>query len=511
MFPFTRSVKISTMKKLALITLAATLLFSCGNTPQESSSSIFSSESSASTDATYHFYCVNDFHGSIVEQMNGKYYESGIAKYFGKLKEYKQADPDHTFILSAGDMFQGSLESNDNYGALVIDAMNNTGFDAMTLGNHEFDYGQERLLNNIRKMDFPILGGNIVTFENGAATTTRWSEDIHTSTVIERGGNKIGIVGMIGYGQTTSITSQNVQDIYFRNPFEVAPAEAKRLREEEDCDIVIYVIHDDMSSCQTYAADKQYFDGVFCGHKHVKNNKIVGKVPFVQSYCNGEAISHFALNIKGGVVTCTDYGIITAEKSWTEDTEIAQIRDSYIEDPVFAAKASAIAGTIDGTLEAKEGVSNLVARAIYEKYKPLYPELRGAMQNGLRAPLTGEVSYRDIYKAAPFTNHVVIAKVPGNEILLEAEQNSFYCDGEPFKPDEYYTFACIDYVLYHQNDRKVFNYFPSLNENFEEKILADIEDYPFDIAFEFIRDFEDGTVNANDYLSSAPGFQPQEG
>ncbi len=469
----------------------------------ESSSS--SSESSEPTDGVYDFYCINDFHGSVVEQMNGSYYESGIAKYFGKLKEYKAKDPEHTIILSAGDMFQGSLESNDNYGRLVIEAMNNVGFDAMTVGNHEFDYGPDRLLNNISLMDFPVLGGNIIEYDDGP-TGEIWKDAFSPSTIIERGGNKIGIVGMIGYGQTSSITSSYVQDITFESPYLLAQEEATRLREEENCSLVVYVIHDDMTSCQDYAK-KAYFDGVFCGHKHSKNNKLYDSVPFVQSYCNGEAISHFQITISDGAAVCTDYGMIMANKNWNEDAEIAAIRDSYILDPAFVEKASAVAGTIEGTLAAKEGVSNLVSKAIYEKYSKFYPNLRGAIQNGLRAPLTGEVTYRDIYKAAPFNNTIVIATVLGSEIVSRSKSNCFY-GGEDtvFHEDEYYTIACISYVLYHQNNIKSYDYFPSLNYGGEAQIIADFEDYPFDIAFNYIHDDLEGKVVASDFLSTMPGF-----
>ena len=116
---------------------------------EETSSSMESSSEPLNKDGVYHFYCVNDFHGAVVEQMNGSYYEVGISKYFGELRKLKEKDPDHTILLSAGDMFQGSLESNSNYGMLVTEAMNEAGFEAMTIGNHEFDYGPNRLLDII--------------------------------------------------------------------------------------------------------------------------------------------------------------------------------------------------------------------------------------------------------------------------------------------------------------------------------------------------------------------------
>ena len=337
-------------------------VFSVSSEEPSSSKSSFVPE-----DGVFDFYCVNDFHGSIVEQ-TPRYYEGGIAKVFGQLKAYKDADPEHVFIFSAGDMFQGSLESNDNLGSLVVESMNYVGFDAMTVGNHEFDYGLEPLLNNVEALDCPVLAGNIMNY----GTTTPWTDQIDISTVIERGGNRVGIVGMIGSGQTTSISSNIVQDLDFVLPDKLALAEAKRLREEEDCNLVIYVIHNDMSSCIDYAADKEYFDGVFCGHTHSKNLRMRNKVPFVQCYCNGQGISHFQITVTNGSSTCTKYETISSQESWPEDEGLVAIRDKYILDPDFSAKANAFAGNIVGTLAAKEGVSNFACKAIFEKYKDLF-------------------------------------------------------------------------------------------------------------------------------------------
>ena len=475
----------------------------------EASSSSSSSEPSSqssipSTDGVYNFYCINDFHGSIVEQMNDNAYEAGIAKLFGRLKKLKSVDPEHNIILSAGDMYQGSLESNSNLGELVTKAMNNAGFDAMAVGNHEFDYGLDPLLNNISKANFPVLGGNIVKHDTDIA----WNDAVKASTVLQRGGNKIGIVGMIGYGQTTSISSPIVQDIDFKNPNYLALSEAARLREKEGCNMVVYLLHDASSTCAERIHSKTYFDGVFNGHTHRKEKELNYGVPFVQAGCNGQGISHFQLTVKDGSVTCTNYAIINSESSWKEDEEIAAIRDSYIEEPSFKAKASAVAGTVAGTLYSDEGVPNVAVKAMYEKYKALHPELVCAMENGQRASLSGEITYHDIYKATPFMNKIVIGKVLGREIENEVKYgvSCYRGDNGQFESNKYYTVACIDYVFYHQNEAKYYNYFSSLNTNFESKIVAEYVDYPFDITFDYIKNTLNGEVNASDFLNSSPGF-----
>ena len=454
----------------------------------------------------FQFYCVNDFHGSIVEQMNGRYYEAGISRSFGELKRKKAADPEHTILLSTGDMFQGSMESNSNFGKLIVEGMNNAGFDAMAVGNHDFDYGQDHLLDIVNWADFPVLGGNVRNYPNESEL---WNPAIAPSTIIERGNKKIGIIGMIGEGQTTSITSKFVQDITFPDPKPIALAEAKRLRQQEKCDLVVYLLHNTADSCMDYVGNKELFDGVFTGHSHHKETYITGGVPIVQSYCNGENYSHFEITFDAGSSSsyCSLYESVPFKSSMREDEEISDIRDQYLLDPEFENKASAVAGFVTGTLAAKEGVSNISCKAIYEKYAPLHSDLSLAIVNGQRAALTGEIKYRDIYKATPFLNSIVIAKVKGEDILREAEQNCIYSPlTTTYESNKYYTVACIDFLLYHQGINKQFNYFTSLNEGGGGEIIADYETYPFDLVFDYIHDDLGGAVRASDFSSSKPGF-----
>ena len=171
-----------------------------------------SSESSLDTpkpSGLFRFYSVNDFHGSVLP--NG--YEKGLLSYFSFLADEVDRDPEHTIILSAGDMYQGSYESNSNYGALLTETMNAVPFDAMTLGNHEFDYGLDRLYANIERANFPMLAGNIVHYYSKES----WGKT-ELSTIVEKGGAKIGIIGMIGEGQTTSINAKIVRELEFTSP-----------------------------------------------------------------------------------------------------------------------------------------------------------------------------------------------------------------------------------------------------------------------------------------------------
>ncbi len=465
------------------------------------------SQSAKDLTADFHFYSINDFHGSIIEQMNGNLYEGGMKKVFGKLHALKQQDPDHSFVLSAGDMWQGSLESNDNYGNLVTLAMNES-FDAMTVGNHEFDYGVDRIFYNQELANFPILGGNIMKWENGKTTDKPWG---HTdiSTTIERGGIKLGIVGMIGTGQTSSITSKNVEDLVFVEPSTLAKNEATRLRQEENCDIVVLLMHNEEKSVQSWGNVKPYFDAVFNGHTHRAEKSLKNGVPFVQAACNGEYVTHVELCYDKGNVTCKTYEVLKASSNWPESEVSANLMEQYLNNDAFISKAGEVSCTLEGSLD-KNTVATLGSRAIYEKYHKIHPNVIMAMENSQRANLgPGLITFRDIYKASPFTNNITILKATGADIIREASANHTYTgDPETYKTlnaNDFYTIAVIDYLAYHQNSYKEYDYFRSLNSGNGGEILAEYEDYPNYITHEYLKTLE-GTVNASDFSQNAPGF-----
>ena len=496
------------MKKpfcLILSTLLLVAVSACGNQPQPEPTPSLPDTAEKVLD----FYAVNDFHGSILERKNGNYYEGGLLKVGGFLKDKKEEKPSSTFLISSGDMWQGSLESNDNYGNLITEAMNVIGFDSMTLGNHEFDYGVSSIEANKQIANFPFLAGNIMMWQNGKASTNPWNVT-QASTVIERGKHRVGIIGMIGQGQTSSITAKNVKDLAFVDPMPLAKAESERLKKQEKCDTVILSVHNAVKTVTAYSDLKQHFDAVFCAHSHQEEKKMTADgVPLLQGACNGEMVSHIQLTYdQTGKSVCTAYENIKASADWSENARILSVQNKYIGTDAFVAKSTEVLTNLTGYLD-KDGVARLGARAIYESYAPMYPNLCCAMENGQRATLNpGPVTYSDLYKATPFTNKIVIANVTGKDIKRESGYNSTYTgDTARFgkiDDDTYYTIAVIDYLLYHQDTSKQYDYFMSLNGH-ESNIITEFDDYPVDLSAEYLKTLG-GSVSYLDFASNAPGY-----
>ncbi|MDY6430027.1 MAG: metallophosphoesterase [Bacilli bacterium] len=485
----------------------------------ESISSESSEESSTEprTPETFKFYAVNDFHGAVNKFENDRgYLEKGMANYFGYLKDVKNADPEHTFVFSAGDMWEGSYESNFNYGELVTEAMNMVPFDAMTLGNHEFDWGQDKIAHNAEIAEFPMLCANIREYKYGYISEKfpwKYADLIGSSTIIEKSNYKIGVVGTIGSSEITSITSSRVSDIGFLSEEVIATEEAVKLK-ESGCDAVILLAHydaGDIHSWSCYKNLKTYFDGVFCAHTHTSNNENKNGVPLVQSYCNGQAYSYFELTIDDEGVTCNKQAITYGYEA--EDTTYDYFEDFYQDYLVTSGvkeKLNTIAGTLVGGNLTKTTSANLGNVAVYEHYIDLYPDLAITMMNDQRSNINeGEVTYSDIFKALPFFNQIVIVKLSGKNIKSAGSRSNFDTyigDTETydyFENDKLYTVAIIDYLLYHQNTSRIYNYFTDMSTGVAE-VIATYPTYPADLIFEYMQ--EKQTIYADDYSNFAPGI-----
>lgn len=110
------------------------------------------------------FYTMNDTHGAVEYIEDSR--QAGIAKISSYVRNEAIANPDNSVILSSGDMWQGSADSNLTNGLVMVDWMNLVGFEAMAIGNHEFDWGADRIAENALEANYPFLGINILDPNN---------------------------------------------------------------------------------------------------------------------------------------------------------------------------------------------------------------------------------------------------------------------------------------------------------------------------------------------------------
>ncbi len=432
---------------IVVLVLAISLLTSCVD--------LLLPSNSAST-SYVELYAINDFHGT-TDRM------STTAGYL----THKKNENENTIILSSGDMFQGSMQSNANYGNLLSDCMDDVGFDAFTIGNHEFDWGLDKLESLSQQSATPFLGANIYHWDADTKTWGTFADELAQEYVVKTlsNGIKVGIIGIIGKNQISSISSNLVQTIGFKDPAEIVPELSQKLRNELGCDVIVVSAHagqSDFLDNNDFDITK-YADVVFCGHTHQAEMTEKNGVPFVQGGAYGENISHVQLKISSSKkVTCVKYENIAYSEQWPNKYSVQELIDNS--NMEIDTEANQVLGYIsNGYLNKNTAVPRLVCNAIADYATSQGYDITLAMTNVGRNYLpSGAITYSDLYEAIPFDNVVYIVKVSGKDLLKEAN----YCliwrvSEEAIESNKYYTIAVIDYILFHQNSSRNYDYLPS--------------------------------------------------
>ncbi|MDR0934807.1 MAG: 5'-nucleotidase C-terminal domain-containing protein [Erysipelotrichaceae bacterium] len=455
---------------------------------------------------TIDFYAINDFHGAI--EYNESYGEPGLAKVGGYLKTQRDAAPDNTVILSSGDMWQGTYESYYNHGKVITESMNNIGFVSMSVGNHEFDWGSQDITYNAEFADFPMLGANIMNYPD---ITTK-SDITESYVIVNRGHLKIGVIGAIGQDQITSINSFYTKDVYFADPTPIIKDLSTKLRNDEKCDMVVLSIHTGKDSVDRSLATGGYVDAVFCAHTHQVESEKVSGVPFIQGGTKGERISHVKLSYDYATkeVTCDTYTNIAKYKIMEQnpDQEIRTIINSY--SAASSAAGDVNVGTFTYDADRYSTLPNMSTYTIAQESIKQGHNITLAMTNYARESIyAGTITYKDLFKGLPFDNYIYIVRAMGSDIIRELGYGNFIyrVDETTINENEYYTIAVIDYLLWHQNVNKIYDYFPHFNPDTD--VIGRLEDssgnplLPRDLIAELVANAPNNQIDPRDYSGAS--------
>lgn len=391
-------------------------------------------QSDIKTDATYdyiNFYEVSDFHGATKYEVGSDSVNLGLSKMATYFETLRNDNPGGTVLLSTGDMYQGSVESNSTRGYLVNYAMNYMGFDAMAVGNHEFDWSPEWIKKNaVLSYDgysIPFLGANIIDNNTNQIPTY-----LKSSTIINRGDYKIGIIGTMGNGLESSILKTSIENITFENELTVAKQEAQYLKNTEDCDIVVWLSHNSVENLLKYDVGKSDgIDAIFGGHAHVSDfdYQSLG-IPVAASANYGRAIASIQLKInKNTKEVSNKYTTVidtTSIETPDDSLGINQIYNNYQEsfDTISNIKLGYCYEELSNDFLGE--LKNVCVDAMQTSAKKYCASTSGTdaidpddvvygfhnVSGGIRSNISaGEITYGDIYTPFPFDNELVLLKL----------------------------------------------------------------------------------------------------
>ncbi len=376
------------------------------------------------------FYSVNDLHGKFDDTSA----QIGVDELSTYLKKAKNDNP-YTFVLSAGDMWQGSPESNLTKGALMTEWMNEIDFVSMTLGNHEFDWGTDYISSNAQLAEFPFLGINVYERSTG-----KLASYCQPSVTVEKNGVKVGIIGAIGDCRS-SISGEFNQDLDFKTGTaltKLVKAESEKLR-AEGTDVVVYSMHEDWGEAYDESLSNGYVDVVFEGHSHQTYAKTdnYGVYHLQAGGDNGKGISHasFQLNLANGNKKVTSARTVTTNvyQSLTDDAVVDRLMDKY---EAQIAPAYETLGENDKLRESRE-ILQTCAQLYYQTGVEAWSEydiFLGGGYMSARAPYklyAGSLCYADVMNVLPFDNQLVLCSISGKNLkekfLSERDKYYVYC------------------------------------------------------------------------------------
>ena len=233
----------------------------------------------------------NDMHSHIEAFSSGK--NKGLGGMFqlsSLIKKIRQEE-ENILLLDAGDVFQGTPYFNLFGGELELRLMSDMGYDAMTIGNHEFDNGIDEIANQMHHANFPFISSNY-DFGN-----TVLKDKVIQHKVFNKSGIKVGIFG-IGVELKGLVDPKLYGNTKYLEPINVANNKAHFLKKKMNCDIVICLSHlgfeykDSKVSDMKLAANTKNIDLIIGGHTHsfinepvivknsVKKNVFISQVGF---------------------------------------------------------------------------------------------------------------------------------------------------------------------------------------------------------------------------------------
>jgi 5'-nucleotidase / UDP-sugar diphosphatase len=369
---------------------------------------------------------INDFHGHLLPTpgKNGKPGTGGMAYIAKMVSEERAKNPEGTLLLSAGDMFQGTPISNLFRGKPVIEAMNRMGFDAMTLGNHEFDWGMEAFQNLRKAAVFPFLSANIIDDKRAPLP------GVKPYAVFQKKGLKIAVIGITTPETHYTTKPGNLKGYHVVAPEKALPPLIEKMK-KEGAGLVIVLSHTGLDEDRNMASQVSGIDLIVGGHSHTeaKTAVVVGETIIVQAGYYGNYLGVMKIAVDTGskkIIQHPERRILRKVKAGPDDAydeDVAAIIKRY-DDQIRGEFGRVVGETLVDLRKRpfESNIGNLVCDAMR---KAAGSQIAIQNNGGLRTTIpAGKITLEQIYTLLPFDNNLMTMDLTGAQIADILEYNA---------------------------------------------------------------------------------------
>jgi len=362
----------------------------------------------------------NDTHARVEA---GGYDGMGFERVATIVSQIEAANP-NTLVLDAGDAFHGQTIATLNEGESIVKIFNEIGYDVMTPGNHDFNYGKERLLELDEMAEFPIVAANVYYDD--------YSEFLPGFTVKEIDGVKVGIFGIATPETVYKSHPANTEGLEFFDPVIASKLMVAKL--EDDVDVIVGLVHLglDESSIHTsrlVAENVEGIDLIVDGHSHTElpEGLMVGNTLIAQAGGYDNNVGIVDLVVKNGMVTSKSARLINKEEAAELEPDpaitaiIAEVKEAndLITEEFVSENSIELVGEREFVRTGETNLGNLITDSMVE-----FTGADVALTNGggIRASIPADdITVGDVITVLPFGNYVVTIDVTGAEIVEALE------------------------------------------------------------------------------------------
>lgn len=429
------------IKQMLSVSLSAAMIFSMVGFSKPAFG-----EEKKSADVVLTVVHTNDTHSRIEE---GKA-EIGFAEMAAQVDKMRK-DNKNLILLDAGDTFHGLPVATVVKGDSIAKAMNVMGYDAMTAGNHDFNYGYDRLKEIEKTLKFPILSANVKTKDKKDAFKPYMIKEVK--------GIKVGIFGLSTPETATKTNPKNVEGVTFENPIETSKKMVQELK-KENVDMIIALGHIGLDENSEFTSKKiiEAVDGIdlfIDGHSHtlLKDGMVVKNTLIAQTGNYGQNLGVVEIGFKDKKIVDKKASLITKndvkpavvppadnDKKPEKDQIKAEPAGKMYLEPNKAVLESikkskdemkSVTGQVIGKttveLEGKRenvrsretNLGNLLADAMKEETKA---DLAITNGGGIRDSIdVGDITKEEVLKVLPFGSYIITKEVKGEDLVKVLE------------------------------------------------------------------------------------------
>ena len=398
-------------KKILSLTLALTMVMA------NATGAFAAADTGKSTKIT--IFHTNDTHGRVLADDGG----FGFGKIAAIAKKEKSENK-NTLLIDAGDTLHGKPIINISKGENAVKILDVAGYDYMAVGNHDFNYGNERLIElSEMASNFKVLDANML--KDG-------KDILQDYDIIDMDGVKVGIFGLSTPETAYKTNPANIQGVEFTDPIEVSKKIVEELDPKTDVIIAITHIGLDESSVLTSKQIAENVDGIdviIDGHSHtvLDEGLMVNNTLIAQTGEYDKNLGAVEIEVKNGKVENKSAKLLKSEdyKDLEEDKEVKEVIENIQKenDVVFSQVVASTDVKLDGEREnvrkRETNLGNLTADAIKHAANSDIAFINGGSLRTSIEP--GEITKGKLAELFPFGNIVQIIKLTGQEIVNALE------------------------------------------------------------------------------------------